>query len=78
MKFVSIKSFAGLKKCSRETVYNAAKRGEIDIDRTSGIPVIYLSKKNLEWNPSQNMGRPRKNSINFIASEIKKEIKRKS
>jgi len=77
MNFVSIKRFADLKKCSRETVYNAAKRGKINIDRTSGIPIIYLSKKNLDWKPGQEMGRPREKSIDFITSEIKKNIKRK-
>ena len=78
MKFVSIKSFADMKGCSRETVYNASKQGKVDIDRTSGIPVIFLSEKNLSWKPGQNMGRPRKEIINSIVSEIKKDIKSKA
>ena len=77
MKFVSITSFADMKKCSRQTIYNAAKEGKIDIDRSSGIPVIYLTESNLNWSPGQNMGRPRRESINLIVSEINKEIKGK-
>jgi len=77
MKFVSITHFAGIKKCSRETVYNATKRGEIDIDRTAGVPVIYLTRKNMNWIPGQNMGRPRNKKVDLIKSEINKEIKGK-
>ena len=74
MKFVSIKRFAEMKECSRETVYNAAKRGKIDIDRTSGIPVIHLTEKNMDWKPGQNMGRPRNKNVDFIVTVITKEI----
>ena len=74
MKFVSITRFAEMKKCSRETVYNAAKRGEIDVDRTAGVPVIYLTEKNQKWMPGQNIGRPRNKNIDFIVTEITKEI----
>ena len=74
MKFLSITRFAEMKKCSRETVYNAAKRGEIDIDRTAGVPVIYLTEKNLKWMPRQKMGRPRNKNIDFVVIEITKEI----
>jgi hypothetical protein len=76
MKFVNITRFAAMKKCSRETVYKAAKRGKIDIDRNSGMPVIYLTDKNLNWIPGENTGRPRKESVGLIASEINKEIGR--
>lgn len=65
MKFVSIKRFSEMKKCSRETVYNAAKRGYIQIDRSSGIPVIFLNEKNLSWRPGQNRGRPKKINNHF-------------
>uniref|UniRef100_A0A7V2ZLE1 Helix-turn-helix domain-containing protein n=1 Tax=Ignavibacterium album TaxID=591197 RepID=A0A7V2ZLE1_9BACT len=65
MKFVNIKKFSEMKKCSRETVYNAAKRGYIEIDRSSGIPVIFLNEKNLSWQPGQNRGRPKKRTIDF-------------
>jgi hypothetical protein len=74
MKFVSITNFAEMKKCSRETVYNAEKRGEIDIDRTAGVPVIHLTEKNMSWKPGQNMGRPRNKNVDLIKSEIRKEI----
>ncbi|MBK9097528.1 MAG: hypothetical protein IPM14_05240 [bacterium] len=74
MKFVSITHFAVLKKCSRETVYNAEKRGEVEIDRTAGVPVIHLTEKNMNWKPGQNMGRPKNKSVDIIKSEIKKEI----
>jgi hypothetical protein len=60
MKFFNIKQFAVLKKCSRETIYNAAKRGEVDIDRSAGFPVVYLTEKNLNWMPGQKIGRPKK------------------
>jgi hypothetical protein len=65
MKFVNIKQFAAMKKCSRETIYNAAKRGEVDIDRSNGFPVIYLTVKNLNWMPGQNTGRPKKGILNI-------------
>ncbi len=58
-KFVNVKQYATMKKCSRETIYNAAKRGEVDIDRQAGFPVIYLTGKNIKWNPG-NVGRPKK------------------
>jgi hypothetical protein len=54
-----------MKKCSRETIYNAAKRGEVDIDRSNGFPVIYLTVKNLNWMPGQNTGRPKKGILNI-------------
>lgn len=60
MKFLSIKKFAELKKCSRETIYNAAKKGYLNIDRSSGTPVIFLNEKNLSWQPGFNQGRPKK------------------
>lgn len=59
MKFLNIKSFADLKKCSRETVYRAEKNQEIDINRTAGFPVIFLTDKNKEWEP-RRIGRPKK------------------
>lgn len=58
-KFVNVKQYAAMKKCSRENIYNAAERGEVDIDRTAGFPVIYLTEKNLKWKPAQ-VGRPKK------------------
>lgn len=60
MKFVNITQYATMKKCSRETIYNAAKRGEIDIDRSAGFPVIYLNEKNTAWQPGKKVGRPKK------------------
>ena len=63
MKFLSITRFAALKKCSRETVYNAARNDRIAIDRSSGIPVIFLTEKNLSWKPGKNIGRPRKEKL---------------
>ncbi len=65
MKFVNIKQFAVMKKCSRETIYNAAKRGEVDIDRSAGFPVVYLTEKNLNWKSGQNTGRPKKGILNI-------------
>ena len=62
MKFVSITQFAKLKKCSRETIYKAADRGEVEIDRSSGIPVIFLTEKNSSWKPGE-VGRPRKEKL---------------
>lgn len=57
MRFVNIIQFAKMKKCSRETVYKAERKGEIEIDRTAGFPIIYLSEKNLYWKPKRQ-GRP--------------------
>lgn len=48
-KFVNITQFAKMKKCSRETIYSAGRKGELDIDRTAGFPVIYLTEKNNSW-----------------------------
>ena len=48
-KFVNITKFATMKNCSRETIYSAERKGEIDIDRSSGFPVVYLTAKNLGW-----------------------------
>jgi hypothetical protein len=59
MKFLNVKLFAEMKKCSRQTVYNAERVGEIDIDRSTGFPVIYLTEKNLKWKP-EPIGRPKK------------------
>lgn len=60
LKFVNIKRFAKFKGCSRQTIYAAERRGEIDINRDAGFPVVYLTKKNLAWKPGQKVGRPRK------------------
>ncbi len=65
MKFVNIKQFANMKGCSRETVYAAERRGEVNIDRSAGFPVIYLTEKNLNWKPGQRIGRPKKEEYNF-------------
>ena len=62
MKFVNVKQFADMKNCSRENVYNAARNGEVDIDRSAGFPVIYLTNKNLNWIPKEK-GRPKKESL---------------
>lgn len=59
IKFVNITQFSRLKKCSREAVYNAEKRGEIEIDRSAGFPVIHLTEKHQNWKPN-SQGRPKK------------------
>jgi len=38
-----------MKKCSRENIYNAERKGEVDVDRSAGFPVIYLTEKNSQW-----------------------------
>jgi len=60
MDFTNVKQFAEIKGCSRQTIYLAEERGEIDIDRTAGFPIVYLTKKNLNWKPGQRIGRPKK------------------
>lgn len=60
MKFVNVKQFAQIKNCTRQTVYNAARKGLIAIDRQQGFPIIYLTEKNNNWKPGQNIGRPSK------------------
>jgi len=52
-----------MKKCTRQTVYNAISKGEIDIDRSQGFPIVYLTEKNLNWKPGQNIGRPHKQPV---------------
>ena len=64
MKFLNVTLFAAMKKCSRVTIYNAAKSGEVDIDRQAGFAVIYLNEKNLNWKPAQ-VGRPKKGILNI-------------
>jgi hypothetical protein len=59
MKFVNIKQFADMKKTTRENVYSAERKGEVDIDRTAGFPVIFLTNKNINWKP-RGKGRPKK------------------
>lgn len=63
MKFLNVKLFAELKECTRQTVYNAESKDEVDIDRSQGFPIVYLTKKNLNWKPGQNIGRPKKEVI---------------
>lgn len=77
MRFINIKKFAELKKCSRETIYNAAKRGEVEIDRSSGTPLIFLTEENMNWKPGQNIGRPRAKYVEITSAEIKKENARR-
>lgn len=48
---MNIKQFAKWKGCSRQNIYNAEKRGEVEIDRTKGFPVIFLNKNNTNWKP---------------------------
>jgi len=61
LKFVNIRQFAELKKCSRECIYKADRKGEITIDRSAGFPVIFLTEKNRSWKP-RGKGRPKKYS----------------
>lgn len=65
MKFVNIKQFAEMKKCSRENIYNAERKGEISIDRTAGFPVIYLTKENLNWKPKEKGRPPKKEKLDL-------------
>lgn len=74
MRFLNIKQFADLKKCSRENIYNANRKGEVDINRSAGFPVIFLNEKNISWKP-KGKGRPRRESIDSIVSEINKKVR---
>lgn len=58
MKFLSVSKFAKLKNCSRQNVYQAENKGEIKIDRTSGIPIVFLNEENQRWKP-RRIGRPK-------------------
>ena len=54
MEYLSVTKYAELKEVHRNAVYLAAsdKRKEIDIDRRSGISIIFMTKKNKDWQPS--------------------------
>lgn len=73
MKFVNISQFAAIKKTSRETIYKAEKDGKLDIDRSAGFPVIFLTEKNRKWKPRPK-GRPINQMTKNIIAEIQKEI----
>lgn len=63
-----------MKKCSRQTVYNAARKGEINIDRSQGFPIIFLTEKNLNWKSGQNIGRPKKGIMRIPESHLSKSL----
>lgn len=73
IKFVNITQFAKIKKVSRETLYKAERNGEIEVDRSSGFPVIFLTEKNKKWKPRPK-GRPISQMTKNIIAEIQKEI----
>lgn len=73
MRFVNIKQFAAIKNTTRENVYAAERKGEIDIDRSAGFPIIFLTEKNRKWKPRKK-GRPRNQMTGNIIAEIQKEI----
>lgn len=75
MKFLNVKLFAELKNCTRQTIYNAERDGEIDIDRSQGFPVVFLTKKNSNWKAGQNVGRPSKEIADIPGFEAKKSTK---
>ena len=52
MDFLSIIKYAELKGVTRMAIDLAIKRGDVDIDKSHGPAVIFLTKKNRDWTPS--------------------------
>lgn len=53
----SIIEFALKKHCSRQTVYNAIKRGELETSRKYGKTLLKDSAKNKNWQPQESKKR---------------------
>jgi predicted DNA-binding protein YlxM (UPF0122 family) len=53
----TIKEFAELKNCSRQTIYNAIKRGELDPASKYNKTLLKDSAKNKNWLPVENKKR---------------------
>jgi predicted DNA-binding protein YlxM (UPF0122 family) len=53
----TIIEFASEKNCSRQTVYNAIKRGELDTASQYGKVLLRDTAKNKNWLPVENMKR---------------------
>lgn len=55
--YYEISEFAGLKNCSRQTVYNAIKRGELETSRMYGKLLLKKSVKNQNWQSQESKKR---------------------
>ena len=53
MEYLSVTNYAKLKKVHRNAIYLAGSEGRIDIDKTSGVSIIFMTKKNKDWQPSK-------------------------
>ena len=53
----TIIEFATEKNCSRQTVYQAMKRGELDYTEKYGKKLLNDTAKNKSWTPQVNMRR---------------------
>lgn len=57
LRLKTIPEFAEIKNCSRQTVYNAINRGELDTIVKFGKKLINLTKKNKSWEAKESMKR---------------------
>ena len=67
MEYLSVTKYAKLKKVHRNAIYLAGSEGRIDIDKSSGVALIFMTDKNKDWKPSkiyQKNGRKEKKCKN--------------
>jgi len=55
--YYEILEFAELKSCSRQTIYNAIKRGELESSRLYGKLLLKKTAKNKDWTPQESKKR---------------------
>lgn len=55
--YFTIPEYAALKKCTRQTIYSAIKRGEINSVVVYGKTLITKSKTNEKWIPMESKKR---------------------
>jgi len=55
--YYEISEFAELKNCTRQTIYSAVKRGEVEASRLYGKLLVRKSAKNKKWEPQENKKR---------------------
>lgn len=53
----TIIEFAKKKNCSRQTVYSAIRRGDLDFTKKYGKILLVDNVKNKKWFPKENMKR---------------------
>ena len=51
---LTVMEFAKEKECSRQTIYNAIKRGELDAIKRHSTTLIRETKRNKLWKPDDS------------------------